>query len=537
VTALGSTPPLVQLGRDAAARPPAAGAFDDAAPMAVRVHPADDVAVAVRPLAAGTDVAVDGARVTLVEDVAAGHKFALHPLGAGDPVHKYGFVIGAAVQPVVAGAWVHAHNLATRLGGPLDYRYRPGTRPGAPAPGAAVPTFDGYRRPDGRVGTRNEVWIVNTVGCVNTAAERIARAAADRYAAPGTPGVFAFVHPYGCSQLGDDLAHTQRVLAGLLRHPNAGGVLVLGLGCENNQMQQLLALAGEGSPSGLDPSRLRFFNTQEVVDEVETGVALVGELAAAMAGDRREPCPVTDLVLGHKCGGSDGFSGITANPLLGRLADRVTALGGRVLLSEVPEMFGAEQVLMDRATSERVFEAEVAMVNDFKRYFLAHDQPVYENPSPGNKAGGLTTLEEKSLGAIQKGGRAPVTDVRRYGAPVRPDAAGGLTLVEAPGNDGVSCTAMTAAGATVLLFTTGRGTPLGFPVPTLKVSSNSDIARRKPHWIDFDAGRLLGGGATLDALADELLALVLDVASGRQQANNERHGYREIAIWKGGVTL
>ena len=534
-----TTPSLVQLGRNDDAAAPVAGAFDPSAPVAVRVHPDDDVAVAVHPLAAGTAVAVEGARVTLVDDVPAGHKFALHALGVGAPVRKYGFVIGAATAGVAAGAWVHAHNLATRLGGPLEYGYHPGARPGAPAPGATVPAFDGYRRRDGRVGTRNEVWIINTVGCVNTAAERIARAAAERHARPGgtVDGVYAFAHPYGCSQLGDDLVNTQRVLAGLLRHPNAGGVLVLGLGCENNQMQQLLALAADGSPTGLDPARLRFFNTQDVVDEVEAGVELVGELAAAMAGDRREPCPVTDLVLGHKCGGSDGFSGITANPLLGRLADRLTALGGRVVLSEVPEMFGAEQVLMDRATTEGVFGEEVAMVNDFKTYFLRHDQPVYENPSPGNKAGGLTTLEEKSLGAIQKGGRAPVTDVRRYGAPVRPESAGGLTLVEAPGNDGVSCTAMTAAGATMLLFTTGRGTPLGFPVPTVKVSSNSDIARRKPHWIDFDAGRLLGGGASLDGLADELLAFVLDVASGRVLANNERHGYREIAIWKVGVTL
>jgi altronate hydrolase len=528
------TAPLIQLGRNEDTAAPAAGSFAPAGPIAVRVHPDDDVAVAVRPLAAGTEVVVEGARVMLAEDVPAGHKFALRALAHGENVRKYGFVIGATTAPVAEGAWMHAHNLATRLGGTLDYAYHAGTQPGAPAPDATVPTFDGYRRRDGRVGTRNEVWIVNTVGCVNTAAERIARAAAERHAGPdtGIDGVYAFAHPYGCSQLGDDLSSTQRVLAGLLRHPNAGGVLVLGLGCENNQMQQLLAMAGE-----VDPTRLRFFNTQDVMDEVEQGVALIGELAAVMVADRREPCPVTDLVLGHKCGGSDGFSGITANPLLGRLADRLTAMGGRVLLSEVPEMFGAEQVLMDRATSERVFEEEVAMVNDFKNYFLRHDQPVYENPSPGNKAGGLTTLEEKSLGAIQKGGRAPVTDVRRYGAAVRPESAGGLTLVEAPGNDGVSCTAMTAAGATMLLFTTGRGTPLGFPVPTVKVSSNSDIARRKPHWIDFDAGRLLGGEATLDALADELLATVIDVASGRRLANNERHGYREIAIWKAGVTL
>lgn len=503
---------------------------------AARVHPDDDVAVALRPLAAGTEVAVGGARVTLADDVPAGHKLALRALGAGDPVRKYGEVIGAATAPVAAGAWVHAHNLATRLGGPPDDADRPGHRPAAPAGAAPAPTFDGYRRRDGRVGTRNEVWIVNTVGCVNTAAERIARAAARLAGSehPHLDGVHAFAHPYGCSQLGDDLAATQRVLAGLVRHPNAGGVLVLGLGCENNRLRELLALAGEGG--AVDPARLRSFNTQEVADEVEAGVEAVAELAAAMAADRREACPARDLVLGHKCGGSDGFSGLTANPLLGRLADRVTAFGGRVLLSEVPEMFGAERVLLGRAASAAVFDAGVAMVDDFKAYFRRHGQPVYENPSPGNRDGGITTLEEKSLGAVQKGGRAPVTDVRRYGAPVRAESAGGLTLVEAPGNDGVSGTAMTAAGATLLLFTTGRGTPLGFPVPTLKVSSNSDLARRKPHWIDFDAGRLLDG-AGVDALADELLALALDVASGRALANNERHGYREIAIWKAGVTL
>jgi altronate hydrolase len=440
--------------------------------------------------------------------------------------------IGAATAAIPAGAWVHSHNLATRLSGELAYHRGAAGAPSAVArPAAAGPTFDGYRRAGGRVGTRNEVWIVNTVGCVNTAAERIARAAAERFAGR-VDGVHAFAHPYGCSQLGDDLRSTQRVLAGLLRHPNAGGVLVLGLGCENNQLDQLLAAAGDA----VDRTRLRWFNTQEVDDEIERGLELVGELVAHMADDRRAPCPASALVLGHKCGGSDGFSGITANPLLGRLAERVTALGGGVILTEVPEMFGAEQVLLDRTVTEATFDDLVAMVNDFKAYFLRHGQPVYENPSPGNKAGGLTTLEEKSLGAIQKGGLAPVRRVLRYGAPWTPDAAGGLALLEAPGNDGVSSTAMVASGATMLLFTTGRGTPLGFPVPTVKVSSNSAIAARKPHWIDFDAGRLLDGSTTLDALADELLAFVLDVASGRP-TNNERHGYREIAIWKEGVTL
>ncbi|HEX5871330.1 MAG TPA: UxaA family hydrolase, partial [Longimicrobium sp.] len=427
---------------------------------------------------------------------------------------------------VAAGTWVHSHNLRTRLSGTLEYAYRPVARDGSAS--AEIPTFMGYRRANGRVGTRNEVWIVNTVGCVNTAAERIAKIASERYSGR-VEGVHAFSHPYGCSQLGDDLRNTQRVLAGLLRHPNAGGVLVLGLGCENNQMDELLALAGD-----VDRERLRFFNTQDVVDEVEEGVDAVGELVARMEGDVRTECPASELIIGHKCGGSDGFSGITANPLVGRIADRLTAVGGGVILTEVPEMFGAEQVLMNRAADEGVFRDVVSMVNDFKDYFLRHGQPVYENPSPGNKAGGLTTLEEKSLGAIQKGGAATVSRVLRYGAPA---SIGGLSLLEAPGNDGVSSTAMVASGATVLLFTTGRGTPLGFPVPTIKISSNSHIAERKPHWIDFNAGALLDGVTSMDALADELFARVLDVASGRVLTNNEKHGYREIAIWKEGVTL
>jgi altronate hydrolase len=494
-------------------------------PLAVRIHPDDNVAVAVGPLHEGTEVAVDGARVVLAEDIPAGHKLTLVALSEGDAVRKYGFVIGEATQPVAAGTWVHSHNLRTRLSGTLEYAYQPVARNGSKP--VAVPTFMGYRRANGRVGTRNEVWIVNTVGCVNTAAERIARIASERFSGR-VDGVHAFSHPYGCSQLGDDLRNTQKVLAGLLRHPNAGGVLVLGLGCENNQMDELLALAGD-----VDRDRLRFFNTQDVVDEVEEGVDAIVELVARMEGDARTECSASELIIGHKCGGSDGFSGITANPLVGRIADRLTAMGGGVILTEVPEMFGAEQVLMNRAADEGVFGDVVTMVNDFKEYFLRHGQPVYENPSPGNKAGGLTTLEEKSLGAIQKGGAATVSRVLRYG---EPSTTGGLSLLEAPGNDGVSSTAMVASGATVLLFTTGRGTPLGFPVPTIKISSNSHIAEKKPHWIDFNAGALLDGGATMEGLADELFARVLAVASG-EQTNNEKHGYREIAIWKEGVTL
>lgn len=495
------------------------------AARALKIHATDDVAVAVGPISAGTDLDVAGQHVVAAEDIPAGHKIALHDIAEGESVAKYGFPIGRATQNIAAGAWIHSHNLATRLSGAVDYQYNPAPPGKSEAP--VMPTFMGYKRQDGRVGTRNEVWIVNTVGCVNHAAERIAKLAGDKFGGK-VDGVYAFSHPYGCSQLGDDLRNTQRVLGGLMRHPNAGGVLVLGLGCENNQIESLLKVAGD-----VDRSRLQVFNTQDVMDEIAEGGSGVGKLIERMENDRREQVPASELILGHKCGGSDGFSGMSANPLVGLIADRITALGGGVILTEVPEMFGAEQVLLDRAANREVFDQVVSMVDDFKKYFSDHNQPIYENPSPGNKAGGLTTLEEKSLGAIQKGGRATVNKVLRYGERA---STGGLSLLEAPGNDGVSSTAMVASGATILLFTTGRGTPLGFPVPTIKIASNSEIAAKKPHWIDFNAGPVLDGTASLETLADQLLELVLEVASGKQ-TRNEEYGYREIAIWKEGVTL
>lgn len=471
-------------------------------------------------------MSVGGAEITLRDDVPKGHKVALRDLDAGEPVVKYGAELGRTVEAVPAGTWVHSHNLRTALGDLHEYEYHPTARP--PAAEGEVPTFQGYRRANGTVGTRNEIWVVNTVACVNRAAERIARTANERFRGR-VDGVHSFSHPYGCSQLGDDLEHTQRVLAGLIRHPNAGGVLVIGLGCENNRLDALLEQAGD-----VDRSRLRYFTSQLVGDEVEEGLAMVEELVAIAEGDERTACPVSDLVLGVKCGGSDAFSGITANPLVGRISDRLTALGGTVLQTEVPEMFGAEQQLMNRAASRDVFEAMVGMINRFKQYFIDHGQPIYENPSPGNKDGGLTTLEEKSLGATQKGGGATVTAVLDYGEPATEK---GLNLIYAPGNDGVSVTAEVVAGATVVLFTTGRGTPLGFPVPTLKIATNSDIAERKPHWIDFDAGALLGGSATMEALADDLFETIRQTAGGARRARNEENDYREIAIWKDGVTL
>src|SRR3954468_1665022 len=502
----------------------------------------DNVMVALRLIAGGTEV--DG--VTVASDVPAGHKIATRPIPAGATVLKYGYAIGVATRDIAPGEHVHSHNLTSTLRD--DYSTRdprrvpdPPRRESAskarwpPTRSTLVPeeaTFDGFRRPDGRVGIRNEIWIVNTVGCVNNAAERIAAAARNELAGfAGVDGVHAFPHQFGCSQLGDDLQLTQKILAGLVRHPNAGGVLILGLGCENNQMKLMLESIGKFAPE-----RVQYFNAQEVGDEVEEGIARVRQLAAFAGKEKRQPIPAKELILGMKCGGSDGLSGITANPLVGKIANRVAAAGGTVLLTEVPEMFGAEEVLLDRATSANVAKSAIDMVNNFRAYFRKYNQPIDENPAPGNKAGGITTLAEKSLGCVQKGGDAPAAQVLGYGE-TAPVGLGGIGLINAPGNDGVSSTAMVAAGAHILLFTTGRGTPLGFPAPTIKISTNSDLAMKKPSWIDFDAGPIALGTSTFDELGPKLYALVLDVASGRTKTKNERNGFREIAIWKDGVTL
>lgn len=499
--------------------------MSDILPELLHVDPTDDVAVALTDLPAGHAVAVAGRSVPLVDPIPRGHKFAVHAIAAGQPVRKYGFPIGIAAQAIEPGCHVHSHNLGTALAGTLDYTYQPQLAP-APAESRTERQFQGYRRSDGRVGTRNEIWVLCTVGCVTNIARRIAERAQQRFAGR-VDGIHAFTHPFGCSQLGDDLERTGAVLAGLARHANAGGVLIVGLGCESLQMQRLLDTIGAH-----DRQRLRWFNAQQTGDELDAGLAAIEELVTIAEQDRRQPCTLAELRLGLKCGGSDAFSGLTANPLVGRIADRVAAAGGTPILTEIPEIFGAELLLMARARDHAVFDDIVAVVNDFKRYFLDHGQPVHENPSPGNLAGGITTLEEKSLGAVQKGGHSPVSQVLRYG-----EQAGspGLALLEAPGNDAVSSTALVAAGATVVLFTTGRGTPLGFPAPTLKIASNSQLASSKPGWIDFDAGAVLARG-DLDAVADDLLERILAIASG-EATRNEDNGEREIAIWKNGVTL
>jgi altronate hydrolase len=490
-------------------------------PAILRIDPEDDVAVALRALEAGETVAPG---VAVRGPVPKGHKVALKPVALGAPVRKYGWPIGRATRDIAPGDHVHSHNLATALAGEQAYAIE--RHPPARRPISAGPIFQGYRRADGRVGTRNEIWILCTVGCVARTAQRIAEEAGRRFAGR-TDGIHALTHPFGCSQLGEDLAGTRDILAALAAHPNAGGVLIVGLGCESNQLDALLK-----SAKSLDPARLRAFNAQAAEDEVEEGLAAVEALVQIAEQDRRSDCPMSDLVVGLKCGGSDGFSGLTANPLVGKIADRVGDAGGTAVLTEIPEIFGAETLLMERASSPEVLDGVIRLVNDFKAYFIAHGEPVSENPSPGNIAGGVTTLEEKSLGAVQKAGHGAVTQVLRYGART---GAKGVTLLEAPGNDAVSSTALTATGATVILFTTGRGTPLGFPAPTLKIATNSDLAQRKPRWIDFDAGPI-AAGQPMEAAADALMDLVLATASG-QPTRAEENGEREIAIWKRGVTL
>ena len=502
-------------------------------PDLLRVHPRDDVVIALRDVQPGETVRSPVEVLVAKTFVPRGHKLAAHAIGANAPIHKYGWPIGLATRDIEAGEHVHTQNLATALTAHEDYRdvphsYIPHSDTSLPIAtrGAADErTFLGYPRRDGRVGTRNELWVLCTVGCVARTARRIAEIAGERLKGR-VDGVYALTHPFGCSQLGDDLIHTRQVLASLAAHPNAGGVLVVGLGCENNQLAALLDAAN------IDPSRLRSFNAQAVGDEVEEGVRALEELGALLEQDRRVPRPLSDLVVGLKCGGSDAFSGLTANPLVGRISTALAQAGGTPILSEIPEIFGAERLLMARAVDATVFNSTARLVNDFKHYFTAAGQKVSDNPSPGNQAGGITTLEEKSLGAVQKAGDAPLTQVLRYGERVHRK---GLALLEAPGNDAISSTAITAAGATVLLFTTGRGTPLGFPTPTLKISSNSALAQAKPRWIDFNAGALLAG-VPMDTLAEELLELVIDTASGRLTCA-ERNGEREVAIWKTGVTL
>jgi len=482
----------------------------------VHINPKDNVAVALEPVPRHENIVSDNFNLPARQDIPQGHKVALRDINPGELIIKYGYPIGSAAKPIRAGEWVHTHNTKTGLSESSDYVYKPDCQP---LMLESAPSFQGYLRKDGRAGVRNEIWIIPTVGCVNDVCSRLAKEHAD---------VHAFTHPYGCSQMGVDHAATRKVLAALARHPNAGGVLVVGLGCENNTMDGFKQELGSW-----DDAHTKFMVCQQEDDELNTGRRLVKELLEHASLTKRQALPASKLVVGMKCGGSDGLSGITANAVVGAFSDRLVAMGGSTILTEVPEMFGAEEILMNRCISEEVFQKTVDMVSDFKEYYVRHGQVVYENPSPGNKEGGITTLEDKSLGCVQKGGSAPVVDVLGYGDSVKKQ---GLTLLSGPGNDLVSATALTAAGAQIILFTTGRGTPFGSPAVTLKVASNSSLARKKPNWIDFNAGTVAEGESVAQA-ANRLLEYVLKIASSEEHSKAEQNGYREIAIFKNGVTL
>lgn len=492
----------------------------------IKINPKDSVVVCLQPKKRGETIEIDGKTVTVNQDTPAGHKVLIVDAAEGTDIIKYGYPIGHAKQDLKAGDWVNENNLKTNLAGTLSYTYSPVDEKLSIR--NEHRTFKGYVRKNGEVGTRNEIWIVPTVGCVNGIAEKLAMKLRTETNCEGVDSIYTWHHNYGCSQLSGDHENTRKVLRDITLHPNAGAVLVVGLGCENNQPDKFEELLGD-----YDHDRIKFLVVQKVEgDEISVGMDILRKLYNIAKNDRREEVPVSKLRVGLKCGGSDGFSGITANPLVGRFSDWIVAQGGTSILTEVPEMFGAETILMNRCETPELFDKTVSMVNNFKEYFLSHGEPVGENPSPGNKAGGISTLEDKALGCTQKCGRAPVSGVLEYGDRLE---VNGLNLLSAPGNDLVASTALASAGCQIVLFTTGRGTPFGTFVPTMKIATNPTLAARKPNWIDFSAGQLIEG-KSWDEVVPAFIEKILAVASG-ELTRNEENDYREIAIFKNGVTL
>lgn len=497
----------------------------------IRINEKDNVAIALTPLSAGEVVDIGQPsqfKVVLREDIPQGHKLALREIAAGENIIKYGNPIGGATEHIPAGSWVHTHNVRTNLGETLKYEYAESNMDAQKEllSGSHDLYFNGYVRENGKVAIRNEVWIIPTVGCINNIAQTLAQKVA-AYGEGRVDAVVAFPHPYGCSQMGEDQENTRKALGRMASHPHGGAVLMLGLGCENCQLSTIKPYVEDS-----DSPRIAWLECQQVEDELEEGERLLRRLIDQAAAYERRPIPLSQLVIGLKCGGSDGLSGITVNPLVGRLTDQVVSSGGSAILTEVPEMFGAEQLLMDRCKDRQVFDRLVGLIDEFKNYYRRHGQVIYENPSPGNKQGGITTLEDKSLGCVQKSGSCPVSDVLRYGEPVK---VRGLSLLSSPGNDLVATTALALSGAHMVLFTTGRGTPFGGPVPTMKLASNRTMAQRKKGWIDFSAGDLVEG-VSMDFLAEELLGEILAVASGKK-TKSEQLGFRDWTVFKQGVTL
>jgi len=492
----------------------------------LRVNELDNVVIAATNLSKGTSIEDGGQTIVILDDIPMGHKIATCPINASENIIRYGNAIGHAKTDIQIGQWVHVHNLKTNLKDVIDYTYEPNYD--VATPDADAPTFDGYQRPNGKVGIRNEIWVIPTVFCANGPVQRIVELANQKYGkSENFDGFYALTHPNGCSQVGDDLYNTQKILANLVNHPNAAAVLLVSLGCEVNNFDAFLPVLGD-----YDSDRVKLLLTQDVEDEIAVGLQLIDELYVYAKQFTRTAVPVSELVIAVNCGGSDAFSGITCNAVLGRVTDKVTSFGGTVVMTEVPEMFGAEHLLMNRAASEDVFNKIVTLINDYKNYFKKYGQEIYENPTQGNLAGGISSLEEKSLGCIQKGGKSIVTDVLGYGDKVKTK---GFNLISGPGNDLVGITNQEAAGSVLTIFTTGRGTPSGFAAPLIRLGSNSTMSNRKKDWIDFDAGVVLEGKDYNDA-ADELLHLILEVASGKRQSKQEAKGYRQIGMLRDGVT-
>lgn len=492
----------------------------------LQINKGDNVVVCLRPINAGEEIKIGNHAVQALRNTPAGHKILLCDTPKDKPIIKYGYPIGRAKENLKAGEWVNENNIQTNLSGTLEYEYHPAIKPLSIE--QEDRSFKGFMRKNGEVGIRNEIWIVPTVGCVNGIAERLARQLEQETQLKGIDAIHAWHHNYGCSQLGDDHENTRKVLRDICLHPNAGAVLVLSLGCENNQPEDFMKMLGN-----YDRERIQLLVTQRVEgDEVEEGMRILRKLYKTAAQDKREEVPVSKLRIGLKCGGSDGFSGITANPLVGEFSDWLIAQGGTTILTEVPEMFGAETILMNRCQTADLFQKTVHLINNFKEYFLCHGEPVGENPSPGNKAGGISTLEDKALGCTQKCGHAPVSGVLEYAERLKTN---GLNLLSAPGNDLVASTALAASGCQMVLFTTGRGTPFGTFVPTMKISTNSQLFKSKQNWIDFNAGKLVEGVDML-TLRNDFIDKVVATANG-EKVKNEMNGYREIAIFKNGVTL
>jgi altronate hydrolase len=491
----------------------------------IKINPYDNVAVALTDLKSGEKIYIDAVEIIIKTDIPVGHKFALTAILAKSDIIKYGYPVGHARVDIASGDWVNENTIKTNLDGLLDYEYNP-HQVSLDIPKQNL-TFKGYKRANGEVGVRNEIWVIPTVGCVNGTVKSLAEKLRMETQNKGVDAIVAYTHNYGCSQLGDDHENTRKILSDMVLHPNAGGVLIVGLGCENNQIKAFRELLGD-----IDESRIKFMETQKVDDEDETGMELLREICEVVSKDERVDVPISELKIGLKCGGSDGFSGITANPLLGVFSDFLIAQGGSTILTEVPEMFGAETILMNRCENEGLFDKTVHLINDFKVYFEQNNQPIYENPSPGNKAGGISTLEEKSLGCTQKCGKSQVKDVLMYGERLKTK---GLSLLSAPGNDLVAATALASSGCHIVLFTTGRGTPFGSYVPTMKISTNTALYNKKRGWIDFNAGTIVEN-ESIEQVKERFVDYVISVASG-ELVNNEKKNYREIAIFKTGVTL